>query len=152
MNVFFVSSILLKKQWKQFDLRYHKALFTDRCRWQNFRPSLLRLVDRLYIVIHKTQKTRTKVLVNANSTLVVKLNFSFIFWENWRYPKDISKLIDLYFYSAAICKNWSFQSQLFSSAHSPIRWVMKFHYYLHAKMIYTSDFKIKGPFLENKYS
>ena len=36
--------------------------FTDCCRWQNFRPSLLRILDRLYIVIHKTQKTRTKIL------------------------------------------------------------------------------------------
>ena len=42
-----------------------KELFTDRCRWQNFHPSLLRLVDTLYIVIHKTQKTRTKVLTSA---------------------------------------------------------------------------------------
>ena len=45
---------------------YHiKVLFTNRCRRQNFRPSLLRLVDRLYTVIHKTQKTRTKVLPSA---------------------------------------------------------------------------------------
>ena len=26
---------------------YTKVLFTERCRWQNFRPSLLHLVDRL---------------------------------------------------------------------------------------------------------
>ena len=43
-----------------------KVLFTDRCRTQNFRPSLLLLVDRLYtVVIQKTQKTRTKVLPSA---------------------------------------------------------------------------------------
>ena len=30
-----------------------------------FCPSLLRLVDRLYRVIHKTQNTRTKVLPSA---------------------------------------------------------------------------------------
>ena len=39
--------------------------FTNRCRWQNFRPRLLRLVDGLYTVIKKTQKTRTKVLPSA---------------------------------------------------------------------------------------
>ena len=37
----------------------------DHCRWQNFHPSLLRLVDGLYTVIKKTQKTRTKVLPSA---------------------------------------------------------------------------------------
>ena len=42
-----------------------KVLFTSRCRRQNFCPSLLRLVDGLYIVIHKMQKTRTKVLPSA---------------------------------------------------------------------------------------
>ena len=42
-----------------------KVLFTDRCRRQNFCPSLLCLVDRLYIVIQKTQKTRMKVLPSA---------------------------------------------------------------------------------------
>ena len=31
-----------------------KVLFTDRCRRQNFCPSFLILVDRLYTVIHKT--------------------------------------------------------------------------------------------------
>ena len=44
-----------------------KVLFTDRCIQQNFCPSLLRLVDRLYTVIYKTQKTRTEVLPSANS-------------------------------------------------------------------------------------
>ena len=42
-----------------------KVLFTDHCRRQKFRPSLLGLADRLYTVIHKTQKTRTKVLPSA---------------------------------------------------------------------------------------
>jgi hypothetical protein len=47
-----------------------KVLFTDRCRRQNFRPSLLHIVDRLYTVIYKTQKTRTRVLQRSvNSTL-----------------------------------------------------------------------------------
>ena len=40
--------------------QYAKILFTDHCRWQNFCPSLLRLVDRLYTVIN-----RTKVLPSA---------------------------------------------------------------------------------------
>ena len=44
-----------------------KVLFNSRCKRQNFRPSLLRLVDRLYTVIHKTQKTRTKVLPFATT-------------------------------------------------------------------------------------
>ena len=40
-----------------------KVLFFDGFTWQNFRLSLLRLVDRLfYTVIHKTQKTKVKVL------------------------------------------------------------------------------------------
>ena len=47
--------------------QHAKILFTDHCRWQNFCPSLLRLVDRLYTVIHKTQKTRTKVLPSATT-------------------------------------------------------------------------------------
>ena len=46
-----------------FTKKFHpKVLFTHRCRWQNFQPSLLRLIDRLYTVIHKVQKTRMKVL------------------------------------------------------------------------------------------
>ena len=28
--------------------------------------------------------------------------FSFIFWENWRHQKDISKLIDLYQFSLSL--------------------------------------------------
>ena len=43
----------------------HKVLFTDHCRLQNFRPSLLRLIEILYTVIHKRQKNRTKVLPYA---------------------------------------------------------------------------------------
>ena len=39
-----------------------KVLFTDRYKWQNFRLRLLRLVNRLYAVIYKTQKSKTKVL------------------------------------------------------------------------------------------
>ena len=51
-----------------------KVLFTNHCRRQNFCPSLLCLVDRLYTVIDMKQKTRTKVLPYAtarwmNSTL-----------------------------------------------------------------------------------
>ena len=42
-----------------------KAPFTDRCRWQNFRPSLLRLVNNCVESIYKMQKTRTKVLPSA---------------------------------------------------------------------------------------
>ena len=43
----------------------YASLFIDRCRRQNFCPSLLCLVDRLYTVIHKMQKTRMKVLPSA---------------------------------------------------------------------------------------
>ena len=39
-----------------------EMLFTHRYTWQNFRLSLLHLVNRLYAVIHRTQKTKTKVL------------------------------------------------------------------------------------------
>ena len=42
-----------------------KVLFINPCIEQNFCPSLWRLVDRLYTVIHKTPKTRTKVLPYA---------------------------------------------------------------------------------------
>ena len=35
----------------------NKVLFTDGYTWQNFRVRLLRLVNRLYAVIHKTQKS-----------------------------------------------------------------------------------------------
>ena len=44
-----------------------KVLFTDHCRWQNFGPSLLRLVDRLYKLIHKMQKTRKKLFCDGQS-------------------------------------------------------------------------------------
>ena len=37
--------------------KYTKVLFTYEYTWQNFRLRLLRLVDRLYSVIHKTQKS-----------------------------------------------------------------------------------------------
>ena len=42
-----------------------KVLFNDRRRRQNFCSGLLRLVDTLYTVIHKIQKTRIKVLPSA---------------------------------------------------------------------------------------
>ena len=45
--------------------RWTKVLFTDRCRWQNFRPSLLRLVNNCVESIYKMQQTRTKVLPSA---------------------------------------------------------------------------------------
>ena len=43
---------------------FNKVLFTDRCRRRTCCPSLLHLADRLYTVIHKTQKTKMKVLVS----------------------------------------------------------------------------------------
>ena len=42
-----------------------KVLFTDRCRWQNFHPSLLHLVNNCVESIYKPQKTRTNVLPYA---------------------------------------------------------------------------------------
>ena len=42
-----------------------KVLFTNHCRSQNFRPSLLRLVNNCVESTYKTQKTRTKVLPSA---------------------------------------------------------------------------------------
>ena len=39
-----------------------KVLFSDHLRWQNFCPSLLRLVNNCVESIYKTQKTKTKVL------------------------------------------------------------------------------------------
>ena len=61
-NIVFLNEKNFQKNQDNFG---YKVLFTDRCRWQNFRPSLLLPVDRLYTVIHKTQKTRTKVLSSA---------------------------------------------------------------------------------------
>ena len=43
-----------------------EVLFSNCCRWQNFGSNLLRVVDSVYTVIHKTKtKTRTKVLPSA---------------------------------------------------------------------------------------
>mgnify|MGYP001452831514 CR=1 FL=1 len=39
-----------------------KVLFIDHFRWQNFRPSLSRLVNNCVESIYKTQKTKKKVL------------------------------------------------------------------------------------------
>ena len=39
-----------------------KVLFIDHLRWQNFCPSLLRLVNNYVESIYKTQKTKRKVL------------------------------------------------------------------------------------------
>ena len=51
------------KSYKSISVKctFIKLLFTER----DFCPSLLRLVDTLYTVIHKTQKARTKVLPSA---------------------------------------------------------------------------------------
>ena len=49
-----------------------KVLFTSRCRRQNFRPSLLHLVDRLYTVIHCCKRLGQKFCLLqrwVNSTL-----------------------------------------------------------------------------------
>ena len=35
-----------------------EVLFSDCCRWQNFGSNLLRVVDSVYTVIHKTKKKR----------------------------------------------------------------------------------------------
>ena len=43
----------------------NKVLFTNRCRWQNCHPSLLRLVNNNVESIYKMQKTRMKVLPSA---------------------------------------------------------------------------------------
>ena len=40
-------------------------LFIDRCRWQNFHPSVLRLMNNCVEFIYKTQKTELKVLSSA---------------------------------------------------------------------------------------
>ena len=63
-SIFFLRFEYLRKSKKKYYVMFGKV-FTDRCRWQNFRPSLLRFVDRLYTVIHKMQKTRKKVLPSA---------------------------------------------------------------------------------------
>ena len=69
---YLVSNFLLfKKNWPMAndfsDTSWTKVLFTSHCTRKNFRPSLLRLVHRLYTVIHKTQKTRMKVLPFATT-------------------------------------------------------------------------------------
>ena len=56
------------KAWQSITLNSNqepKVLFTDRCRWQNLCPSLLRLVGRPYTVTHKMQKARMKILPSA---------------------------------------------------------------------------------------
>ena len=59
-------NLFLTKCQEHFPSQYlTKVLFTDRCRWQNFCPSLLRLVNNCVEFIYKTQKTRTKVLPSA---------------------------------------------------------------------------------------
>ena len=42
-----------------------KVLFIDHLRWQNFCPSLLRLVNNCVESIYKIQKTRVKVMPSA---------------------------------------------------------------------------------------
>ena len=44
-----------------------KKLFTDRCRWQNICPSLMRLVNNCVESIYKMQKPKTKVSAICNS-------------------------------------------------------------------------------------
>ena len=59
---------------------FNKVLFTNHCRWQNFHPSLLCLVNHCVESIYKTQKTRTKVCHlqrSVNSTLKLGL-FEFL--------------------------------------------------------------------------
>ena len=65
---------------------FSKVLFTNSCRWQNFRPSLLRLEYRLYTVIHKTQQTRTKVFP---SVTVSEQSFIMIIFTNWGYYRKV---------------------------------------------------------------
>ena len=69
---------------------YAKVIFTDHCRSQNFFPSLLCLVDRLDTVIHKTQKTRTKVLPSA---MVGELYFNS---KSWVIRNNIKSKYNMY--------------------------------------------------------
>ena len=50
---------------RKHELYHTKVLFTDRCRWQNFCPSLFHLANNCVESIYKTQKTRAKVLPSA---------------------------------------------------------------------------------------
>ena len=60
-----------------------KVLFTDRCRWQNFRPSLLLSLNSCVESIYKTQKTKTNVLPSAT---IGEFYFS-IFAASWNTNK-----------------------------------------------------------------
>ena len=46
-----------KEQENNLSKFHYKVLFTYEYTWQNFRLRFLRLVNRLYSVIHKTQKS-----------------------------------------------------------------------------------------------
>ena len=54
---------LLTEEQTLIQLNYYSLIVAGRR--QNFCPSLFHLVDRLYTVIHKMRKTRTKVLPSA---------------------------------------------------------------------------------------
>ena len=55
-----------------------KVLFTDRCIWQNFRPSLLRLVDRLFTRRKRLGRKDCHLQQLVNSTLIVLTHFLMI--------------------------------------------------------------------------
>ena len=69
-----------------------KVLFTDLCRWQDFCPSLLHLVDRLYTVINKMQKTRTKVLPSVTVSISSGQRNLMKTYHNEANPSRITKL------------------------------------------------------------
>ena len=57
-----------------------KVLLIDHYTWQTFRLRLLHLVNRLYAVIHKTQKSKLKVL---QCLTVGKWYFLWFIWNHY---------------------------------------------------------------------
>ena len=93
----------------KYKKRWTKVLFTDHCRWQNFRPSLLRLVDRLYIVIHKTQKTSTLAFNTSRQNLLLGKMFllSMLIKKFWVCIQVLSNDINMIISSfKSNCKAW----------------------------------------------
>ena len=67
----------------------------DRMYYEVYGNFKVQLISKCFFGVFSSPKKLTKKFDLTTMVPQVKL-FSFIFWENWRHKKDISKFTDLY--------------------------------------------------------
>ena len=79
-----------------FSLKYHRNVNIKKCDKSGCTPSKGQLISKCLFGIFKSPKKNEWKNSTLLHTMVPQVElFSFVFWENCRHKKDISKLTDL---------------------------------------------------------